>query len=72
MKIDEIIEAIESNRVNITHHAREESKNDLLLLDEIFYSTRRGKIIEDYSIETRTNISVRLSAKSCSTWISQG
>ncbi len=48
MKIEQIIKAIQSNKINITLHAREEAKNDFLLLDEIFYSTRHGKIIENY------------------------
>ena len=43
-----IIESIQSNRVNITHHARLESKNDSLLLDDIFYTTCNGEMIEDY------------------------
>ena len=48
MEIKNIIKAIERNRVNITKHAREEAKNDSLILDDIFFSTRNGEIIEDY------------------------
>jgi len=48
MDIKLIIDSVRSNRVNITHHAREEAKNDSLLLDDIFFSTCNGEIIEDY------------------------
>lgn len=48
MKIKEIIESIQSARVNITHHAREEAKNDLLFLEDVFFSSCNGEIIEDY------------------------
>ena len=48
MKIDVILEAIQSNRINVTLHARKEAKNDSLVLDEIFFSTRNAEIIENY------------------------
>jgi len=48
MDISKIIEAIQSKRINVTYHAREEAKNDALLLDEILFSTFHGEIIEDY------------------------
>ena len=48
MKRNLIIRAIESNSVNITHHARKEAKEDLLKLDEIFFSARCGELIENY------------------------
>ena len=48
MNINVIINSVQSNRVNITHHARVEAKNDLLLLDDIFFATCSGGIIEDY------------------------
>ena len=48
MNINVIIDSVQSNRVNITHHARQEAKNDSLLLDDIYFSTCNGEIIEDY------------------------
>ncbi len=48
MKILTIIKSVRAKRVNITHHAKEEAKNDLLLLDDIFKSIYNGEIIEDY------------------------
>ena len=48
MKIKAIIHSIQSSRINITHHARQEAKNDSLLLDQILYATENGEIIEDY------------------------
>jgi len=52
MDIADIIKATQANRVNITQHARREAKEDGLLLDEIFYSTQNGEIIEDYPSDT--------------------
>jgi hypothetical protein len=52
MDIADIIKAIQVNRVNITQHARKEAKEDSLLLDEIFYSTQNGEVIEDYPTDT--------------------
>ena len=48
MNINTIINSVQSNRVNITHHARVEAKNDSLRLDDIFFATCNGEIIEDY------------------------
>ncbi len=48
MKIKEIIKSVQSGRINITHHARQEAKNDFLLLDQILNATENGEIIEDY------------------------
>lgn len=48
MNIQDIINAIVSHRVNVTNHARQEARNDSLLLDEIFTATCNGEIIEDY------------------------
>lgn len=48
MRIEDIIEAIRSDRVRITDHADEEAHADSLSLDEIFLSVERGEIIEDY------------------------
>lgn len=52
MDVADIIKAIQANRVNITQHARKEAKEDSLLLDEIFYSTQNGEVIEDYPTDT--------------------
>lgn len=48
MKIKAIIDSIQSGRINITHHARQEAKNDSLLLDQILDAAKNGEIIEDY------------------------
>jgi hypothetical protein len=48
MRIEDIIEAIESNRIRITDHADEESAADKITLDEILFSVLRGEIIEHY------------------------
>ncbi len=48
MDIQDIIKAVDKNRVNVTNHARDEAKNDSLTLDEILTSTCNGEIIEDY------------------------
>ena len=52
MRIDEIVQAIEANRINVTLHARREARNDSLSLGEIFFSTCEGEIIEDYPDDT--------------------
>ena len=46
--INDIIEAIRTNRVRISDHADEETAADQLLFDEIFLSVLQGEIIEDY------------------------
>lgn len=48
MKLEAIIDSIQSGRINITHHARQEAKNDSLSLAQILYATKNGEIIEDY------------------------
>jgi hypothetical protein len=48
MTINLITKAVSKNRIRITDHADEETQNDRLTFDEIFYSTIRGEIIEDY------------------------
>ncbi len=48
MKIAEVIEAINANRIRVTDHADEEANADRLTLDEIIFSTVHGEIIEDY------------------------
>ncbi len=48
MKIDDIIQAIRSNKIRITDHADEESHSDGLAFDEVFTSVFNGEIIEDY------------------------
>jgi hypothetical protein len=48
MEINQIIDAIRKDRIRITDHADEEAQNDRLYFDEIYYSTIRGEIIEDY------------------------
>ena len=49
MNIQDIIEAIETKQVRILDHARDEAKEDSLMLNDIFHSVRNGEIIEDYS-----------------------
>ncbi len=48
MHIDDIIEAIRTNRIRITDHADEEAHADNLTFEEIFFSVIQGEIIEDY------------------------
>lgn len=48
MDIELIINAIRENKIRITEHADEEAQNDRLSFDEIYYSTLRGEVIEDY------------------------
>lgn len=48
MDIDDIIAAIQANRVQITDHADEEAEADQLTFDEIYFSVLHGEIIEDY------------------------
>ncbi|MBE9009316.1 DUF4258 domain-containing protein [Pseudanabaenaceae cyanobacterium LEGE 13415] len=51
MDIDEIIDAIQLNRIRITDHAVDEAEEDDLTLDEIFQSVYSGEIIEQYHYE---------------------
>ncbi len=48
MRIEDIVEAIRTNRVRITNHAYEEAQADNLSFDEIFISVFQGEIIEEY------------------------
>jgi hypothetical protein len=48
VKIDDIITAIQNNRVRITDHADEEAQADALRFAEIYFSVQHGEIIEDY------------------------
>ena len=48
MDINDIIEAIRTNRIRITDHADEEAQADQLSFDEIYFSVFYGEIIEDY------------------------
>jgi len=48
MQLDDIIQAILSNRVRITDHADEEAQADSLSFPEIYFSVLHGEIIEDY------------------------
>lgn len=48
LKIEDIIQAIKSQRIRISDHADTEAHDDGLLFDEIFFSVLQGEIIEDY------------------------
>ena len=48
MVIDDIIQAIQANRVKVTDHADEEAVSDQLTLDQIYSSVLSGEIIENY------------------------
>jgi hypothetical protein len=48
MRIEDIVDAIQHNRIRITDHADEEAHSDQLAFDEIFFSVLQGEIIEDY------------------------
>lgn len=48
MHIEEIVQAIQADRIRITDHAVEEAEDDRLTLDEILASVFRGEIIEKY------------------------
>jgi len=48
MKIENIINSIIYKRIKITDHAVEETENDELTFDEVYFSVLQGKIIEDY------------------------
>jgi|APSaa5957512622_1039677.scaffolds.fasta_scaffold165835_1 hypothetical protein len=51
MKIQNIIKAIQSGSVRISDHARDEAREDSLLLKDIFFSVCNGEIIENYSTD---------------------
>jgi len=46
MKFDDIIKAIEANRVNITLHARKEAKEDSLKIDDISFQPSMAKLLK--------------------------
>ena len=48
MEIEDIVDAIRNNRVRITDHADEETFDDGLTFEEIYFSVKSGEIIEDY------------------------
>jgi hypothetical protein len=48
LRIEDIAEAIRSDRVRITDHADEEAHADRLSMEEVFSSVSRGEVIEDY------------------------
>jgi hypothetical protein len=48
MKLSDIFQAIRSNRVRVTAHARKEAETDRLTLEQIYTTVVRGEIIEDY------------------------
>lgn len=48
MNIQDIIDAVRSNRVRVTDHADEEAQVDDLLIEDIYSSVLQGEIIEDY------------------------
>ncbi|MCX7855325.1 MAG: DUF4258 domain-containing protein [Anaerolineae bacterium] len=48
MNLQDIIEAIQHNRIRITDHADEEAQADELTFEEIFFSVLKGEIIEEY------------------------
>jgi len=52
MKISQIIEAINENRIRISDHADIEAHEDRLSYEEIYYSVRQGEIIEEYPTDT--------------------
>jgi hypothetical protein len=48
MKIEDIADAIRTNRLRISDHADEEAEADGLTFDEIYFSVLYGEIIENY------------------------
>lgn len=48
MDLENIIKAIRNHRVRITDHADEETVDDGLTYEEIYFSVINGEIIEDY------------------------
>jgi hypothetical protein len=48
MDIENIIKAIRDSRVRITDHADEETVDDCLTYEEIYFSVIHGEVIEDY------------------------
>jgi hypothetical protein len=56
MIIDDVQQAIQTDSVNITRHARKEAKEDSLKLDHIFFSTLHGKMVETYPMIFRLRV----------------
>ena len=52
MKLSDIFQAIRSNRVRMTAHARREAEADRLTLEQIYTAVVRGEIVEDYPNDT--------------------
>ncbi len=48
MNLNDIKDAIQHNRVKITDHADEESQNDNISFEEIYFSVIHGEIIKNY------------------------
>ncbi|MGA9100228.1 MAG: DUF4258 domain-containing protein [Methanotrichaceae archaeon] len=48
VSINDIINAIQNDRVRITDHAYEEADADQLKFDEIYFSVIHGEVIEEY------------------------
>lgn len=48
INLNDIIDAIQNNRVKITEHADEKAQVDSLSFDEIYFSVMHGEIIENY------------------------
>jgi len=48
MDLDDIIRAIQSNRIRISDHADEEAESDNLTFDEVYFSVLHGEIIVNY------------------------
>jgi Domain of unknown function (DUF4258) len=51
MDIEDLINAIQTDRLRITNHAVDAAEDDALLLDDVFSSVFRGEIIERYPEE---------------------
>ena len=48
MEIKNLLDAIDAGRVRVTNHSDEEMAGDNLMLDDIYFATLHGEIIEDY------------------------
>jgi Domain of unknown function (DUF4258) len=51
MEIDDLIDAIQTDRIRITDHAVDAADDDALPLDAVFSSVFRGEILESYPEE---------------------
>jgi hypothetical protein len=52
MRLADIFQAIRSNHVRVTAHARKEAEADRLTLEQIYTTVVRGEIIVDYPDDT--------------------